>query len=272
MKTLEPPRRSLFRRIKDWFLGEPGQPAELEPVSYRPAGERSPLVALSRGDVYEFQVSLDTEWTADKMPYDTLIKQADKYRTSADDTHRRRIWQIARSYGPHQAAEAEDAIQRALGTMCYDTEDGQVRCTTYFRVTPDGRVREHLTPYLLREIDVDREAVLARQRVESVREITTRWSELLTDLGVSPVQLSSAALADPAFAAELGRLADDRRLTARQLVEVLGEAAKDHGQLGMYEFVELYASAIAAFQRQMEVQDSEFIRKVMDIEPAEPAR
>ncbi|XVV17188.1 hypothetical protein ACQP2X_23270 [Actinoplanes sp. CA-131856] len=262
--------KSFFQRFRDLFRRR-REPAP-EPISYRPPDQPFALSALCRGDVHEFQVSVETEWTGDNVLYEAVVRQAGKYQSSVRDTHRRRIWQIARAYGPHEAADAERAIQQDLGTICYSTDNGQVRCTSYFRVTPDPRVREHLTQFVLREVNADSEAVLARQRVVLARELTGKWSGLLTDLGVSPVKLSATALADPHFSAELGRLADRRRLSARELVDVLGEAAKDHGQLGMYEIAELYATAVAAYQRQMEVQDSAFIREVMDMEPPEPAR
>ncbi|SNY55419.1 hypothetical protein [Paractinoplanes atraurantiacus] len=270
MNSERPPRKSVFQRIRDWFRGEP--PAVPEQISYRPPGQPASIAAMCRGDVHEFTVSVEHEWTGDNVLFDEVVRMAEKYHPSVEDEHRRRVWQIARNYGPHEAAETERVIQRDLGTTCYPAGAGQVRCTSYFRVTPDPRVREHLNQYVLREVDADSEAELARQRVRLARELTLKWSGLLTELGVSPVKLSAAALADPRFSAEVDRLAGQRRLLGQELAELLANAAKDHGQLGMYEIAEFYASLVADYQSQMEKEDREFISKVMNTEPPELAR
>ena len=243
-----------------------------EPVFYRPTQPGNPIVALSRGDVYEFQIFADIEWSSDAMRYSELTRQAEEYTASASDDLRRRVWQTARRFGPHEAARTEAELRSTLGSWCYETGAGRIRCTPFVRVLPDPRVREHLTPYALREINADSEAALSRQRIALVREFVGSWSSLITELGVSPVKLAAAAMTDGGFATMLGQLAERRRLSAKELVDVLGQASNDHEQLGMFEFAELYATAVAAYRRQMEVEDSKFIEQVMDIEPTGSAR
>lgn len=270
------PRKSLFRRFLDWFrkptedrVTEPPRPV---PITYKPDRPTDALIALCRGDVYEFRVRADIEWTGEHLAYDAVVRLADKYQTSLEDHHRRQIWQIARNFGPHQAADAERAIQRALGTLCYEDRDGRVKCTSHFEVRPDPKVTEHLKKYVLQDIDSGSEATLARRRVQAVNDTVHDWSEVLVDLGVSPVKLAAAALTDARFANTIEVLAQRRKESGQDLAELLRQAAKDHGQLGMYEFAELYAELLAAYQKQMETVDSEFVRQVMDIEPTEPAR
>jgi plasmid stabilization system protein ParE len=236
----------------------PSSAVPAEPVYYRPTQPGKPIVALSRGEVYEFQIFADLEWSSDAMRYSELTRKAEEYTASAGDDLRRRVWQTARRFGPHEAAKTEAELRSTLGNWCYDTDA--------------GRVREHLTPYVLREITADSEAALSRQRIALVREFVASWSILLTELGVSPVKLAAAAMTDGGFATMLGQLAERRRLSAKELVDVLGQASNDHEQLGMYEFAELYATAVAAYRRQMEVEDSKFIEQVMDIEPTGSSR
>jgi len=247
-------------------------PVPPERVYYRPSQAASPIQALCRGDVYEFRIYADIEWSSKAMRYEELVRQAGEYTASVGDDLRRRVWQTARRFGPHEAAKAEAKLRHVLGSWCYETDAGRIRCAPFVRVLPDPRVQDHLTPYALREIDADSRAALARQRIELIREIVGLWSKLITDLGVSPVKLGASRLADTEFANVLRQVAEHRRLSTKELVDIIGQASHDHQQLGMYEFAEMYASAVDAYQRQMEVKDSEFIAEVMNIEPSGSSR
>ena len=260
------------RPVPPPVLDPPPTPAPRERVYYRPHQAETPILALCRGDVFEFRIFADVEWSSKDMRYEELVRQAGEYAASVGDDLRRRVWQTARRFGPHEAARAEAKLRHVLGSWCYETDAGRVRCAPFVRVTPDPRVQDHLKPYVLHEIEADSRATLARQRIELLREIVGLWSKLVTDLGVSPVKLGAARLADDDFATVLRQVAEHRRLSTKELVDIIGQASDDHRQLGMYEFAEMYASAVDAYQRQMEVKDSEFIAQVMNIEPSGSSR
>ncbi|MEV6298730.1 hypothetical protein AB0M02_04915 [Actinoplanes sp. NPDC051861] len=269
-------KKSLWRRFIEWFKGTEPVPAPPPPplpviptpplpeVKFRPAEPRDTIAVLSRGDVYELRIHADLEWSTSAMTYAELMRQAGEYTGAAHDELRRRVWRIGRNYGPHQAAQAEAEMRRQAGDWCYDTDKGLIRCVADIRVVPDERVREHLVPYALREIDLDAEAVLGHQRADLLEKLVARWRTLLTASGASPITVAAAQLSDPAFAAVLNLLAEKRRAQGRELVDVLGQATRDHEQLGLFEFAEMYASAAAAFLSQLNEEDQKFVRDMVN--------
>ncbi|GIF51850.1 hypothetical protein DFJ67_5876 [Asanoa ferruginea] len=282
--SAEPGRRSWWKRFKGWFTRRrPPAPTEPWPVThgaappnemvfYRPSTPGAPIAAMARDEVYEFQVHTDLEWSTSAMGYDELTRQADEFAATAGDDVRRRVWRVARTFDAHEAAAAEKEMRRQLSSWCYTSVHGEIRCTPTVRVVADQRIRDHLTPFALRRIDLDTEAELARRRADLVKEVVKHWHDVLVELGVSPITLTAAQLTDTEFAVAISRLADRRRASAVELVDVLRQATRDHEQLGMFEFAEMYASAVAAFRRQMEIEDSAFVDKLMDLEPGEQPR
>ncbi|GAB3150627.1 hypothetical protein GCM10027290_38470 [Micromonospora sonneratiae] len=263
-----PKRRSLWRRIVDWLRGdsqpvappEPAKsfvPAKQEKVEYQPSSEDEPMTVLCQGDVFEFQVYVDLLWSTHVMPYEELTHQAREYTASARDTVRERAWKVARAYSPYQAVEAEAAIQAELDSgWCYSDDAGLVRCTAKVRVLPDPRVREHLRPFSLLELEVEAEASLGRLRVERLGELTHRWQKLFEEIGHGPTVVHAAQMTKPDFATVVARLAGQRRDSATKLIDLLHQTTKDHQHLGLYEFANAYDSALQAFRKQMGLDDS----------------
>jgi hypothetical protein len=275
------PRPSVWQRIKRWFVGDPVSPTPVLPpppppppveVKYRPPEQNTSAAALAKGEVYEFRVFADVEWSTNAMSYHELVRQAGLRAATVTDDVRRRVWDEARRHAPHEAAEAEREIRKKLGSWCYETDHGTIRCEPTVRVLPDVRVQKHLTPYVLRSISEDREAALGHERAALLEKLVARWREVLLELRVSPVTLSAAQLSDQSLANVLGGLANHRRGSTLELVQVLEQATKDHEQLGMFEFAEMYATAIAAFRRQMEIEDSRFVDQMMEPPREEPAQ
>ncbi|AEB43135.1 hypothetical protein [Micromonospora maris] len=256
-----PPRRSLWRRLVDWWRGEEQPfpappPAPMEEVIYQPAGDGAVITALCAGDVFEFQVHTDLVWASREMSYATLTEQAREFGSSARDTVRERIWAVARTFSPYHCAEAEKAIQKELdGDWCYSGPNGKVRCRAKVRVLPDPRVREHLLPYALQQLDVEARATLGLLQAARFEMLTERWRDLLHDLGHDAKVGYAAQLTDADFAAVVGRYANHHRASVLELADVLRQAGKDHERVGMYEFANAYDKAVQAFCKQMGLDD-----------------
>ncbi|MBQ1069434.1 MULTISPECIES: hypothetical protein [unclassified Micromonospora] len=250
------PRRNLWRRLVDWFRGTsptgPVPPHPLPEVVYQPAGDGSLVTALCAGDVFEFQVHAHLIWSSRDMTYDELTEQAGVFSSSARDSVRERIWAIGRTFSPYHSAAAEQAMQEALKSdWCYSGDAGKVRCRAQVRVLPDPRVREHLLPYALQELDVEANATLGTLRAVRFGELTGRWRDLLDSLGYDAKVAYAAQLTDPAFAGVLARLVNHRRASVLELADVLRQSAKDHEHVGMYEFATAYDLAYQTFCKQM---------------------
>ncbi|RKR87248.1 hypothetical protein BDK92_1522 [Micromonospora pisi] len=258
-----PRRRGLWRRFVEWLFGtdetpepprpEPVTPVRLREVSYQPSDSDRVFTPLCLGDVFEFQVHADLVWSTDAITYTELVEQAKEYGPSAHDTVRERVWRVARTFSPYHAADAEAAIQQELDqSWCYSRDDQtMVRCTAKVRVLPDPRVRQHLLPAAMRELDTEAQATLGRLRAARVEEITERWRALLDELGHGPAVVHAAQLTEPAFAAVLQQLTSRRRASAMELVDVLRQATKDHENVGLFEFANAYDTALQAFRKEM---------------------
>ncbi|WP_446212872.1 hypothetical protein [Micromonospora sp. IBSANI012] len=272
------PRRSLWRRLVDWFRGtrkEEPKPTErirqrLEDVVYQPSGDGPVVTALCAGDVFEFQVHTHLVWSSREMDYDELTEQAGEFTSSAQDAVRERIWEVARTFSPYHSAAAEKAMQQALDTdWCYSGDAGKVRCRAKVRVLPDPRVHEHLLPFALQELDVEANASLGLLRADRFEQVTVRWRELLDSLGHDAMVAYATQLTDPAFATVFARFVNHRRASVVELAEVLRQASKDHEHVGMYEFANAYDKAVQAFCKQMGLDEGGW--PVIDSEPAAKA-
>jgi hypothetical protein len=270
-------KRSWWRRLVDRLTGRraddrpvPPEPSGLTPMSeskYRSTEHQNPITVLARGDVYEFRVYADLEWSSSAMSYADLTAQAAEYTGAAHDELRRRVWRIGRKHGPYHSAQAEKEMRELAADWCYDTALGRVRCVADLRVMPDERVREHLVPYAQREIAMDAEAALGNQKAEMVRVLLSRWHTVLSEVGVSPISVAAARLSDAGFAAVLERLSAERRDRDLDLVGVLRQASMDHEQLGMFEYAEMYAAAVASFLAQLTEEDRDFVKGLLNTDP-----
>ncbi|BAL92162.1 hypothetical protein AMIS_69420 [Actinoplanes missouriensis 431] len=261
-------QQSWWRRFRTWLAGPDTGPdrSALPEVRHRPSTPGDAVPVLSKGDVYEFQVIADLEWISSVMDHSELVRQSVEYTPAAHDELRRRVWRIGRQFDPDAADAAEERMRAEAAEWCYDTDRGQIRCVAEIRVRPDERVREHLVPYALRRIDLNQETEIGNRRAEMVENLVTRWRKVLTELGVSPITVAAAQLTDRHFAEILDLLAAKRRQQGQDLVDVLGQAALDHQQLGMFEFAEMYASAAAAFVSQLGEEDKKFVRDIVEAE------
>ncbi|MEV6707404.1 hypothetical protein [Micromonospora wenchangensis] len=252
-------RRTLWRRLVDWFRGTPrGQGPWDEEITYQPTDDSTLLTALCQGDVYEFQVHTTLVWSA-FLPYRDLVAEADEFTASARDTVRERIWEVARRFSPYQSVEAEQAIQEALTPQwCYRSAAGMVRCRAKVRVLPDPRVRDHLLPFEQRKLDVEANTTLALLRADRFEQVARRWQQLFDTLGHDAMVAYAAQLADPAVSAVVTNLVNQRRAGAVQLVDVLREASKDHENIGLYEFASAYDAALQTLRRQMHLDEGGF--------------
>lgn len=263
-------RKPWWSRIAGFFRGKSGstvQPTLIGESTYRPTEPREPITVLSRGDVYEFRVEADLEWTTTTMPYEDLTAVAGEYTAAAHDELRRRIWRIGRKHGPYHAVQAEAEMRRLATDWCYDTPRGRIQCVADIRVRPDERVREHLVPFAQREIEMEAESALGNQKAEMVRALVSRWHTVLSEVGVGPISVAAARLSDSGFATVLDRLATERRDRDLDLVGVLRQASMDHEQLGMFEYAEMYAAAVASFLAQLTEEDRDFVRSLLNTGP-----
>ncbi|MEV4845000.1 hypothetical protein AB0K20_17515 [Micromonospora matsumotoense] len=254
-------RRSLWRRLVDWFRGTPLPPGPVtrdEEITYQPTDDSTLLTALCQGDVYEFQVHTTLVWSA-FLPYHDLVAEAGEFTASARDTVRERIWEVARRFSAYQSVEAEEAIQEALTPQwCYRGASGMVRCRAKVRVLPDPRVREHLLPFERRKLDLEANTALALLRADRFEQVARRWQQLFDTLGHDAMVAYAAQLADPTVSVVVTSLVNQRRASAVELAKVLQQASKDHENVGLYEFASAYDAALQTLRRQMHLDEGGF--------------
>ncbi|SCG67950.1 hypothetical protein [Micromonospora coxensis] len=254
-------RRSLWRRLVDWFRGAPRPTPSIsnEEVIHQPTDDIARVSALSHGDVFEFQVDTALVWSSRQMSYDDLVDEAREFTASARDTVRERIWQVARGFSPYQSAAAEQAIQQALAdTWCYRGAAGTVHCSAKAWVRPDPKVRDHLMPFELRELELEANTALALLRADRFEEVARRWQRLFDELGHDAMVAYAAQLTDPAIAGVVTGLVNHRRASAVELADVLRQASKDHEHVGLYEFAAAYDAALQNLRRQMHLDENGF--------------
>ncbi|GIF43081.1 hypothetical protein [Actinoplanes xinjiangensis] len=266
MMTSQEKRPGLWSRFWGWLKGAPASgptrrsteqapppPSPLPPLT-QVADAGQPLAIPAMGEAYDFEVQVEATWTAVATDLDALNTRSGRQAEGVRQAVRDKIWQVGRSFGPHEALDAERAMtERLPHELCFTDTEGSLRCSVKVRVRPDARVIQHLLPYSQRYLDAVSNQVLLLKRADLVEELADRWRDVLAeflDQEVGDLVLPYAAqLTDKSFAVAVSGLESDRRTARAELAEVLDRAAKSHTRVGLFEFAETYEAALLAFRR-----------------------
>lgn len=262
--TKQEKRRGVWSRIWGWLTGrtadgglrpaQPAPPVPALPQLTQVADAGRPLAIPAMGEAYDFEVHIEATWTAAATDLDALSARSGKHTEGVRQAVRDRIWQVGRSFAPHQALDAEQAMTEKLPPeLCFTDTDGSLRCNVKVRVRPDARVVQHLLPFSQRYLDAVSTQVLLLKRADHVEELAARWRKVFSEFvgqDVGDLVLPYAAqMTDKAFAVSVSGLETDRRTARAELAEVLDRAAKSHIRVGLFEFAETYEAALQSFRR-----------------------
>ncbi|MFE2292671.1 hypothetical protein [Streptomyces sp. NPDC059452] len=222
-----------------------------------------PMTVAARDDVFEFHLTPHFRWRSTEMSFEELGERAAALEEPARRELLRRAWGIARSYDPADPVAAEEAINRRLGeAWCYTEDKGVISCRASVRVRSDPALRDHVRPFRLTELRMREEHRLGELKAQHAAALTEIWIDVVTTLemtdepGAVERQFLApfvAPLADRDFAATMKALRETRRTGTEALARVLGQAAKEHDQVGLYEFANAYDKALSSFCKQMGV-------------------
>ncbi|MFE7484403.1 hypothetical protein [Streptomyces sp. NPDC057552] len=281
-------RKGFFAGIRAWLWGDPDTPeserpgraearrasapggltgTSVEPVRAEATAELPfrdvPMTVASRDDVFEFHLTPHFHWRSTEMTFADLRERAAALEETARRELVRRVWGIARAHDPADPVAAEEAINRRLGEVwCYTDDKGMISCRASVRVRSDPALRDHVRPFRLTELRMREEHRLGELKAQHAAALTEIWIDVVTTLemtenpGAVERQFLApfvAPLADRDFAATMKALRETRRNGTQALAQVLGRAAKDHDQVGLYEFSNAYDKALSSFCKQMGV-------------------
>jgi hypothetical protein len=251
-----------------------GQAAQSEVAVELPPVEQTLSVAAD-GDVFAFELVPHFRWSSQEMTLDVLRERAALHEEAARGKLLRRAWSVARACDAGDPVAAEKAVNRELrGGWCYHDEKGLIRCRPSVRMRIDPALREHVLPFHLAEVRMEKEHRLGKLKADQVQVLTERWLqvmselELLGTLGAAERRLLvpfAAALADEDFFKVMQALKNTRRNGAEALADVLTAATKHHEQVGLFEYANAYDKALSEFCRQMGLNPFSWVDTVGDV-------
>ncbi|MCX4385351.1 hypothetical protein OG777_00215 [Micromonospora peucetia] len=216
-----------------------------------------PILVPAWGDAFDFRLHAVYTWTAQNMAYEELRLRAERHLAWAGGIVRDRAVDLARQYEPHRSHDLERALNDRLTGQRWPREGSQPHFWVQVRVSPDERVRERLRPYWEERIKLECDHELQKIRAQQADELTRRWCTVLQSLEDDPVTAHAARLTGEQFAEVFRRYVQERRETVPDLVALLREAVRGHGDLGMgpSEYTEAWDAAIRTYERRHGLSD-----------------
>ncbi|MGC5032042.1 hypothetical protein [Micromonospora sp. DT229] len=211
-----------------------------------------PLLVPAKGDAFDFNLHVVYLWTATGMTFDALRLRAEALLPWACGIVRERAVDLAREHEPHRAHALERALNDLLGQQRWPQEGHLPQFSVRIRVSPDERVRERLRPYWEQRIALECEHELEKIRTWQADDLTRRWAAVLQNLQDDPVTAYAARLTGQQFAEVFHHYIAERRDIVPGLVELLREAVKGHGDLGLgpSEYTQAWDVALRTYERQ----------------------
>ncbi|WP_431882238.1 hypothetical protein [Micromonospora gifhornensis] len=211
-----------------------------------------PLLVPAKGDAFDFNLHVVYLWTATNMSFDGLRLRAEALLPWAMGIVRERAVDLAREHEPHRSHDLERALNDLLMHQRWPQEAHLPQFTVRLRVSPDERVREWLRPYWEQRIALECEHELEKIRTRQADDLTRRWAAVLQNLQDEPVTAYAARLTGAEFAEVFQRYVTERRDIVPKLVELLREAVKGHGDLGLgpSEYTQAWDIALRTYERQ----------------------
>ncbi|GAB3843613.1 hypothetical protein GCM10029963_18870 [Micromonospora andamanensis] len=211
-----------------------------------------PLLVPAKGDAFDFRLHAIYIWTASNMSFEELRLRAERLLPWAGGIVRERTVDLAREHEPHRAHDLERALNNLLMHQRWPQDASLPQFGVHLRVSPDERVRERLRPYWEERIELECHHELQKIRAWQADDLTRRWAAVLQSLEDDPVTGHAARLAGEQFAEVFQRYVVERRDTVPDLVSLLREAVKGHGDLGLgpSEYTQAWDAALRTYERQ----------------------
>ncbi|MTK03122.1 hypothetical protein FF096_13945 [Micromonospora sp. CP22] len=211
-----------------------------------------PLLVPAKGDAFDFRLHAVYAWTASNMSFEELRARAEGLLPWAGGIVRERSIDLAREHEPHRAHDLERALNNLLMHQRWPQDSNLPQFGVHLRVSPDERVRERLRPYWERRIELECQHELQKIRAWQADDLTRRWAAVLQSLEDDPVTGHAAHLAGAEFAEVFHRYVEERRGVIPDLVTLLREAVKGHGDLGLgpSEYTQAWDVALRTYERQ----------------------
>ncbi|MCF2130863.1 hypothetical protein L1I79_31225 [Strepomyces sp. STD 3.1] len=231
--------------------------------------ENHVLRLTARDGVFEFEILPSVRLTSHDMSEESLNRRRRDLSDAVLREILRRAWPIARSCDPDAPAEAETLINAEIADgWCYERPEGVVKCRPTVRVRVDPVLRDRIRPIRLEEQVMREEHRLGILKASHAQALTETWLEVLRRLEGSDELTREqrqflvpfvASLSDKEFAAAAKELRTARRQGAKNLADVLQQAARNHEQIGLFEFAKAYDKALNSFSQQMGLGPATFI-------------
>ncbi|MBO4208372.1 hypothetical protein GSF22_20515 [Micromonospora echinofusca] len=214
-----------------------------------------PIVVPALGEAFDFRIHAIYDWTGQQIRQEELRYRVDLHNmTWAVGVVRELSAAIARGYEPHRSQELEEKLNDCFREQRWPraARPGQPQFTVRVWVRPDERVRERLRPYWEQRIALECEHELSKLRTEFADDLTRRWRDVLQSLEQDPVTLHAARLTGERFAEVFGQYVTERRQAVPELVTLLTQAVRGHGDLalGPSEYTEAWDVALRTYRRQ----------------------
>jgi len=246
---------------------------------FEPPNGSEVLPIAARGDVFDLHIVPYFRWSSSAMSFETLSRRSLQYVEPARGRLLREIWREARSWGPTQLREAENAINELKAVKdgwCYEDDEGQIRCSPTVRVLLDPRLRDQLLPFELRMRELERTFDYNQTRAQRIETLTEAWLQIMRKLEENKVLGATerqflvpfaASMADRDFAVVMHALADKRSELGLDLVAVLHQASKNHEGVGLFEFAQAYDMAAQFYAKKLGLGPYRW--NLADMNPAE---
>ncbi|WP_433532616.1 hypothetical protein ACQPYA_11630 [Micromonospora sp. CA-263727] len=210
-----------------------------------------PLLVPAKGDAFDFRLHVVYFWTASYMSFEELQLRAETLLPWAGGIVRERAVDLAREHEPHRAHDLERALNNLLMHQRWPQDPKLPQFSVRLRVSPDEQVRKRLRPYWEERIKLECDHELEKIRARQADDLTRRWGAVLQSLQDDPVTAHAARLTGEQFAEVFRRYVEERRDIVPDLVSLLREAVKGHGDLGLgpSEYTQAWDVALRAYER-----------------------
>lgn len=208
----------------------------------------APILALSRGGVFDFAAHVVLTWVATGLSELDLHDAIQYHRAGMQACLSELVARRACQHEPYDAYTLERELTKELdGTKFHFEWVGvDLLCQPLLRVRPDQKVREKLGEPLLARAKMECEHEVGMRRAVLVDQLARRWSDVLTKLWQDPFVEYAAKLTDKDLAQVVDQLIENRGAESASLLALLRQAINDHNSLGIggYEWAESLEAAL----------------------------
>ncbi|MGF7236177.1 MAG: hypothetical protein ACQSGP_14620 [Frankia sp.] len=249
-------KQGAWQRFRSWLAG-PRSQLPLPRQRWVPTTPSTSFLTPSKGDAYDFSVEVKWAWTGGADDVAALEEEVEPYREDTWDKIAVAIRCILRCYPPHQAAEAEAAINRRLADLALDDQaDGTAaRWAARVEVSLHEDVRSIQQAAWARRLRRAADHELAGTLVDNHIEMAHRWRRLLAEIGIGeatdappPPFVGRYLLRLAAEPAEAPNVVDvlshQRELKDRELLDTVFKAVTSADNVNLLEFEATYDSAL----------------------------